>query len=199
MGARRIHTRIRVCITTAIAACSALSGAAIAHPGHADGALSGLLHPLVGLDHLLAMVAIGVWASQLGKTGRWLIPASFVAVMGLAAAAGMAGLTLPAIEMGIAGSLVLAGLLIALRVKVAPLAGALIVALFAVFHGFAHGAEIPAQAVPWQYFVGFLLATALLHGLGLALGPMLGRWKAALTTTGAALAVCGSWMLATYA
>lgn len=187
---------LRACIAICIAA---LSGAAHAHSGHAEGALAGLLHPLLGLDHLLAMIAIGLWASQLGERGRDLLPACFIGAMALAAGAAVAGIALPVVELGIAGSLLLAGLLVAFRVRVAPLAGALLAGLFALFHGYAHGAEMPALAQGWQYFAGFLATSFLLLQAGLRVGPLFGRWKAGLPAAGALVCASGGWMLASLA
>jgi len=167
-----------------------------AHPGHAEGGMAGLLHPLTGLDHLLAMVAVGIWAALLGKQARWLVPLSFLAVMSVTAVAGMAGLMIPAVEPGIAASVLLAGLLIGLRVRIGAAAGAVIVALFACFHGFAHGAELPADAQAWRYIAGFVFSTAVLHAAGVGLGVTMMKWKTALPATGALLFAGGGWMLA---
>ncbi|HEX2112889.1 MAG TPA: HupE/UreJ family protein [Alphaproteobacteria bacterium] len=146
------------------------SGMAFAHvPGAGEAGLAaGFAHPLLGLDHVLAMVAVGLWASQLGGRALWLVPASFVAVMALGAALGTAGV-LPAVELGIVGSLLVLGLLIASATRVRVAAGAALAAVFALFHGHAHGAEMTAGA-PALYAAGFIAATALLHGIGVAAG-----------------------------
>lgn len=173
------------------------SGAALAHPGHADGAMAGLAHPLLGLDHLLAMVAVGAWAAQLGGRAKWLVPASFVTLMAASAGLAMAGVALPMVEGGIATSVLLLGLLIALSVKVPPALGATVVGLFAVFHGYAHGSEMPAMSTAWLYGVGFVASTAMLHVLGVACAGSLrarGLW---LRAAGAAVAATGAWMIAT--
>ena len=133
-------TFIRWCIALMSVAFSSI---AQAHPGHGGGLLAGIAHPLFGLDHVLAMVAVGVWAFQLGGRARWLVPASFVALMAVACGAGIAGVALPLVEAGIATSVLVLGLLIAFAVRVTPAFGAGIVALFAIFHGHAHGAEMP--------------------------------------------------------
>lgn len=172
------------------------SGVANAHPGHGGGLAAGFLHPLLGLDHLLAMVAVGVWAFQLGGRARWLVPASFVALMAVAGGIGMAGISVPMVETGIATSLLVLGLLIAFSVRVKPVIGAAIVALFAVFHGFAHGAEMPLLGSAWQYGIGFVLSTAALHGLGLALGKGLHERTLWLRAAGVVVAVSGAWMMA---
>lgn len=185
-------------LTRAIAGATAFAtcNLAAAHPGHAHDAVAGLLHPLLGADHLLAMLAVGVWACQLGGRARWLLPASFVALMALAGAAGMAGIALPMVEGGIAASLLALGLLIAFSVRLPAGAGAGLAALFAICHGYAHGAEMPAAGAAWQYALGFLLSTAVLHGCGLLLGASLRRRAAWLRGAGLALAAGGAWMMA---
>jgi urease accessory protein len=174
----------------------AFAGAAQAHPGHADGAFAGLAHPFMGLDHLLAMVAVGIWAAQQGGRAKWLVPSCFVTVMALGGALGMAGMSLPMMESGIATSVLLLGLLIAFSVRLPAAAGAALVGLFAVFHGYAHGAEMPALASPWQYGVGFVIATALLHVLGLGVGAGMKNHGWSVRLAGAAVAACGAWMMA---
>jgi urease accessory protein len=179
---------------TAIAFC----GFADAHPagsGGGGGLAAGLVHPLLGLDHLLAMLAVGVWAFQLGGHARWLVPASFVALMAAAGAVAMAELALPMVEIGIAASLLMLGLLVAFSVRVTPALAAAIVALFAIFHGHAHGVEMPLLGSAWQYGVGFVAATAALHGLGLALGHGLRERALWLRAAGAMVAVSGAWMM----
>ncbi len=148
---------------------------ALAHTGvtatHGFGA--GFIHPLLGVDHLLAMVAIGLWAAQsAGRSRRalWTIPAAFVAAMAGGAALALAGIGLPLVEFGIAGSVVLLGALVATRFNPPVALGAALAALFAVFHGHAHGAEIAAGADVATYAAGFLVATIALHGVGIALG-----------------------------
>jgi urease accessory protein len=131
------------------------------------GLIAGLTHPLVGLDHLLAMIAVGIWAGQLGGRAVWLIPLTFVSVMAAAATLASFGLLLPLMEPAIACSVLVLGLLIAGSVRLPTSVGALLVSLFAVFHGYAHGLELPQAASPILYGAGFVLATALLHGLGI--------------------------------
>jgi urease accessory protein len=131
------------------------------------GLMAGLTHPFVGLDHLLAMIAVGIWAGQLGGRAVWLIPLTFVSVMAVAATLASFGLLLPLMEPAIACSVLVLGLLIAGSVRLPTSLGALLVGLFAVFHGYAHGLELPQAASPILYGAGFVLATALLHGLGI--------------------------------
>jgi urease accessory protein len=174
---------------------------AFAHPGHdaTPDFLHGFLHPLGGLDHILAMVAVGLFAVQLGGRALWLVPASFVAVMAGAGLAGMAGIEIPHVEAGIALSVLVLGAVIALRVNM-PVAAAMgLVGFFAVFHGHAHGAEMPETASGFAYGAGFVVATASLHGLGIALGLVIGRSALARRITqigGAAAALVGAALLA---
>jgi urease accessory protein len=131
------------------------------------GLMAGLTHPFVGLDHLLAMFAVGIWAGQLGGRAVWLIPLTFVSIMAAAATLASFGLLLPLMEPAIACSVMVLGLLIAGSVRLPTSVCALLVSLFAVFHGYAHGLELPQAASPILYGAGFVLATALLHGLGI--------------------------------
>ncbi len=151
--------------------------AAMAHTGVGDtsGFVHGFSHPVSGIDHILAMVAVGIFAYQLGGRALWLVPGTFVLVMALGGALGIAGIPVPFIEAGIALSVVILGAIIALGVK-APVAIAMaIVGVFAIFHGHAHGAEMPADTSGATYALGFMLGTALLHSAGLALGFLIGR------------------------
>jgi urease accessory protein len=165
----------------ALAAVLALAPWAAAHPGHdGDHGLTwdfsgGLAHPFSGTDHLLAMLAVGLWAAQLGGRARWLVPSAFVGVMTLGAALGHAGLAFSGLEQGIAASVLVLGLLIARSVKLPVTAGMMLVGIFALFHGLAHGTEMPATAGGLSYGAGFVVATALLHVTGLALGTLAAR------------------------
>lgn len=167
-----------------------------AHPGlHMHGFGDGLAHPLTGLDHLLAMIAVGFWAASLGGMARWLVPGAFVSVMILGALAGVAGLQLPNVEYAIAASVVALGLIVALDVKVPVAAAAALVGLFAAFHGFAHGAEAPAGESFVLFGAGFVLMTALLHGVGLGLGAL--HLSGVLRrAAGLAVAGAGVWLAA---
>ena len=169
---------------------------AYAHPGHGIGVMAGMAHPLLGLDHVLAMLAVGVWAAQLGRSAKWLVPASFVLLMAVAACIGMAGVDLPVVEGGIATSVLLLGLLIAFSVNVNPSVAAGIVGVFAVFHGHAHGTEMSLQGAPWQFGVGFVVTTAVLHGLGVALGGRLHKQALGLRATGTLVAASGAFLMA---
>ncbi len=168
---------MNVLIRSVAALLAFTPGVAFAHTGVGDasGAVHGFFHPVSGIDHILAMVAVGVFAYQLGGRALWLVPATFVSVMALGGALGMAGVEIPYIETGIAVSVVVLGAIIALGIK-APVAIAMaIVGVFAVFHGHAHGAEMPTDAPGLSYGLGFMTGTALLHGAGLALGFFIGR------------------------
>lgn len=159
----------RIALATALILGSI--GTALAHaPGAGEGGLAaGFAHPLLGLDHVMAMVAVGLWASQLGGRALWLVPASFVAVMAVGAALAQAT-PLPAVELGIIGSLVVLGALVAFSARLPVVAGALIVGIFALFHGHAHGAEMPEVDSAALFALGFVAATAVLHGIGVAAG-----------------------------
>lgn len=161
-----------------------------AHPGahHVTGFTSGLAHPMTGLDHLLAMVAVGLWAVQLGGRATWLVPSAFAGVMTLGAFAGMSGLVLPGVEQGIMLSVLVLGVLVAAAVRLPMVAGAALVSVFALFHGMAHGMEMPENAGGFSYVAGFLAATIALHLAGMALG-FAARQNAALRVSGAAIAV----------
>lgn len=156
------------------AACILAPGAALAHTGAGgtDGIVHGLMHPVTGLDHVLAMVAVGVLAAFLGGRALWLVPASFVALAAVGGALGARGAPVPFVEFGISASVILLGLAIALQAKLPLGWTAGLVGLFGLYHGYAHGAEMPADASGFAYGVGFLAATALLHiaGIGFGLG-----------------------------
>jgi urease accessory protein len=162
---------------TIAAALTLVPTAAFAHPGIGEmhGLTHGFAHPLGGLDHMLAMVTVGIFAWQLGGRALWLVPAAFVAAMALGGALAMTGVPVPMVETGIAASVIVLGATVALGIK-APVAIAMgLVGLFAIFHGHAHGAEMPLDAGAGTYAAGFMLATALLHMGGIALGAAIGR------------------------
>lgn len=170
------------------------AGAASAHTGHhaVAGFVSGLSHPLSGLDHLLAMVAIGLWAAQQGGRALWAVPAAFVGTMVLGGALALAGLALPHVETGIAASVLVLGLLVATRRQWGVAIGMAIAAAFALFHGYAHGLEMPQATSPALYALGFVLATAFLHGVGIAAGRF---GRIAIQAAGVAIAASGAAML----
>ena len=166
-----------------------------AHPGHAEttglalGLGQGLGHPIGGLDHLLAMLAVGLWASQLGGSARWLMPVLFVAFMLVGAGLGMNGFALPMVEQGIVASVVVLGLLLLWAKRLPLAAGATLVTAFAMLHGLAHGAEMPVSSNAMLYMAGFAVSTALLHLAGMGAGA----WRSGMLSRfiGAAIAVAG--------
>lgn len=190
--------------STAAAAFGLCAAApAFAHAGHEGslGFLSGLAHPLSGLDHLLAMVGIGIWAVQLGGRATWAIPSAFVALMLAGAGLGLAGVGLPLVEGGIAVSVLVIGLVIATAFRAPLAAGMCLAGTFALFHGHAHGNEIAAGAPALSTMLGFTLATALLQLAGIGIGHllMLGRSVIPQRIAGGLMAACGCALLANVA
>jgi urease accessory protein len=159
----------RLMITLAILAGSA--GLAQAHVGvdHAHGFVTGSMHPVMGLDHVLAMLAVGLFAVVLGGRALWAVPLSFVAAMMVGGALGASGVALPFVEVMIAASVIVLGAAVALQWKAPVGVAAALVAVFAVFHGHVHGAEMPVEASGVLFAAGFVLATAMLHGCGMVL------------------------------
>jgi urease accessory protein len=174
---------------------SAVPLAAGAHEGgvRAMGFFAGLLHPLGGLDHVLAMLALGAWAAFLGRAAMWRVPLAFVLAMALGGALGLAGVALPAVEAGIAVSVVLLGGLLLLAWRAPLLAGGLIGAIAGLVHGHAHGSALPVGDDALAHCAGFLLCTALLHATGVLLGASLreGAARPLLRSAGAAVAASG--------
>jgi len=172
--------------------------AALAHAGHGDhsGFVHGFLHPIGGLDHILAMVTVGILAYQIGGRALWLVPATFLAVMAAGGLLGVAGVSFYFVEPGIAASVVVLGVIVALALKPAVAVAMGLVALFAVFHGYAHGVEAPLDGSTAAYGAGFMLATALLHAAGVAFGMLVGRiserhGQVGYRLAGSAVAVAG--------
>jgi len=176
-----------------------IGGAAEAHMGTglAGGFVSGFKHPLTGLDHLLAMVSVGLWGAFLGRPLIYALPVIFPVMMVGGAVLGMLNVPMPPVEVGIALSVLVLGGCIAFSVKAPIWAASLIVATFAVFHGYAHGKELPSAADPIGYSVGFVLATGLLHVLGIGLGFLKDRPGGAIAIRGlgALIGVTGVWFL----
>ena len=166
--------------------------------GEAGGFLHGITHPTSGLDHVCAMLAVGLWAAQTGGRSIWAVPLTFVGVMALGGALPMLGIGLPFVERGILLSVLLLGVLIAASVRLPLWLGSGMVGLFALWHGHAHGAEMPALASGIDYALGFMLATALLHVIGIAFG--LGMQRRArehvIRAAGASIALCGIYLSA---
>ena len=164
--------------------------------GQTSGLWHGFEHPLGGLDHLCAMLAVGLWAAQMGGRSLWAVPLSFVSVMAIGGAVGMAGLSIPFVETGIVASVCILGVLIAAAVRLPLAASVPLVGFFAIFHGHAHGAEMPASTSGFAYAAGFILATALLHGAGILLGIAIQRFTQPVFVrfAGAALVVVGAYL-----
>jgi urease accessory protein len=170
------------------------SAGAQAHLIHGDvrGFGSGFAHPLFGLDHLLAMTAVGLWAAQLGGRARWLVPASFVGIMIVGAALAMSGLRMPFAEEGVLLSVLVLGILITVAARLPLAASMVIVGVFALFHGHLHGTEMPVNAAGLTYGAGFVLATATLHACGIGLARLSQFVKLPVVRwAGAAIAVVG--------
>jgi urease accessory protein len=147
-----------------------------AESGEAGGFLSGMSHPVSGLDHVVAMIAVGLWGAQLGMPAIWTLPVAFPMLMAAGGMLGLIGLPLPGVEIGIALSAVVLGALVLGRVRL-PLAAAVVICgFFAVFHGHAHGTELPAGQNALLYSLGFVIATGLLHAVGITIG-LIQRWE----------------------
>lgn len=172
---------------------------AVAHTGHgaADSFSAGLLHPVFGADHLLAMLAVGLWAALAVPRLAWVAPAGFLAGMLGGGIAGFAGVTVPGVELAIVASVVVFGLLALAAVRLPTLAGFAAAGLFGAAHGLAHGAEMPLGGSAAEYAIGFLLATAALHGLGVAAGLATHRFRGRrlAQAAGGAVALIGAYLL----
>lgn len=183
-----------------LVALGLLPDPALAHTstGVAAGFVSGFLHPLAGGDHLLAMVGVGIWGSQLGSPAIWVLPVTFPLVMSLGGVLGVRGVPLPGVEIGVAISALLLGVMILLPARPPLALAAALVGVFAIFHGYAHGVEIPKAASPLAYGLGFVLATGTLHLCGIALGLLRERrWGGrALRVMGSGIAAGGVYYLA---
>jgi urease accessory protein len=172
---------------------------AFAHPGHGEGGslLAGFIHPFSGIDHLLAMTAVGLFAANLGGRALWAVPATFVAMMALGGVFGAAGVSLPFAETAIALSVLVFGFVIFSGMTPPVLAAMALVGIFAIFHGHAHGTEMPVGGSGVVYGIGFMVATTLLHGFGITLGLAI-RWfddvprRRAMQACGVAIALIGA-------
>ena len=157
------------------------------------GFISGFTHPILGLDHVVAMVAVGLWGAFLGKPAIWILPVVFPLVMAFGGALGVAGIDIPFIEAGIAFSGIVIGLAVAFAIRPPIWIAAVIVGTFAIFHGHAHGTELPNSANPLIYSIGFVTGTGLLHLAGIVIGELT-RWswgKVAVRVAGAGIALIG--------
>jgi urease accessory protein len=177
-------------------AFSLMAAPAEAHirQAEASGFLSGLAHPVSGLDHIIAMIAVGLWGAQLGAPAIWLLPVTFPMVMAFGGFLGLIGIPLPGVEIGIALSGVLLGAVVLLEYKAPLWFAAVLVGIFGLFHGHAHGAELPAGENGLLYSLGFVLATGALHAAGIAIGTV-HRWhwgRLALRLAGAGISLGGA-------
>ena len=169
--------------------------AAFAHPqkGEAVGFVTGFRHPISGLDHVLAMVAVGLWGAQLGAPAIWLLPVAFPMVMAMGGMLGLMGVPLPGIEYGIAASAILLGVAVMIELRPPLAMAAILVGVFAIFHGHAHGTELPPGQSAILYSMGFVIATGCLHALGIGIGTVY-RWgwgQKCLRVAGALVALGG--------
>ena len=173
--------------------------AAFAHPqqGEAVGFLTGFRHPISGLDHVLAMVAVGLWGAQLGSPAIWLLPVAFPMVMAMGGMLGLMGVPLPGIEYGIAFSAILLGAAVMFEIRPPLAVAAALVGFFAIFHGHAHGTELPPGQSALLYSMGFVIATGCLHAVGISIGAV-HRWgwgKRLVRFAGAIVAVGGMFFM----
>ncbi|MBR7888742.1 HupE/UreJ family protein [Marinomonas sp. A79] len=173
----------------------ALPTLVMAHPGHehASSFMTGLMHPMGGLDHLLAMLAVGLWAASIGGKAMWMLPLAFISAMLLGGGLAIAGIQMPFVEQGILLSVILVGVLLVASARFSIATCASIAGLFALFHGTAHGVEMPLNANGVEYALGFIAATFALHITGMALGTLVTRLQAPLMTrlAGSVIAIAG--------
>lgn len=185
----------RAAIVPAAAFFLLAAGEAAAHTGESvsGGLISGFTHPILGWDHVVAMVAVGLWGAFLGKPAIWILPVVFPLVMAVGGAAGVAGIPIPAVETGIALSGVVLGLLVAFAVRAPLWVAAVLVGVFAIFHGHAHGTELPEAANPFAYSIGFVVGTGVLHLAGILLGfaTAIPRGLLVVRTAGIVIAAIG--------
>lgn len=185
-----------VCLVAALLLCAA-PASAHEQVGVAGGLSSGFLHPLTGPDHLIAMVAVGIWGAQLGAPALWVLPITFPIVMAIGGLMGILHVPLPYTEVAIALSALVLGVVVALKWRTPFIFAAAIVGAFAIFHGYAHGTELPNAANPFAYALGFVVATGCLHLVGITLGLLL-RWPMGdrvLRALGSVIALLGGYFL----
>lgn len=159
----------------------------------ADGFRNGFIHPFSGPDHLLAMLAVGLWGAQLGSPAVWLLPVTFPMIMAFGGTIGLMGISLPLVELGVAASAIALGACVLLEARPPLWAAAVLVGFFGIFHGNAHGTELPPGASGLMYSIGFVIATGSIHMAGVAIG-LVHRWKSgrvALRLAGAAVGLAG--------
>lgn len=197
MSAARVRVWVALLLATEFLLLSARGAAAHITQGMAGGFGQGFEHPLTGPDHFLAMFAVGIWGAQMGGRAVWALPVTFPLIMAAGGLIGMAGLPLPHVELGIALSILALGTAIALRWHPIEAVALVLIGVFAICHGYAHGVELPTAADPADFAAGFVLATGFIHllgiGVGLALGKPFGGRLA--QTLGAAIALGGVYYL----
>lgn len=185
----------RALIAIAIATAATVPAFAHLDPSEHGSFAAGFSHPLFGLDHILAMVAVGLWAAMQGGRAVWIVPAAFVGTMALGFAAAIAGVPLPFVEPVILASVIFIGIAVALALPIPTSAVAAMVGFFAFFHGHAHGGEL-GDAGAWEFAIGFILATGVLHAVGIGAGLAIARFggKVLSRVAGAATALGGLWL-----
>ncbi len=166
-----------------------------AHPikGGAIGFLTGFYHPISGLDHVVAMIAVGLWGAQLGAPAIWVLPVAFPMVMAFGGMLGLLGMPLPGSEIGIAASAIMLGAAVLLEARLPLAVAAMVVSFFAIFHGYAHGSELPPGQNALLYSIGFVMATGCLHAVGISIG-LIHKWpwgQRVLRVAGACVALLG--------
>ncbi len=187
----------RYCLAAAWLAAWVVPAFAHVEAGQSSGFLTGLLHPISGLDHVLAMVAVGLWGAQLGAPAIWLLPVAFPLAMAIGGFLGLLGIPLPGVEVGIAASAILLGAAVMMERRFPLYAAAALVGFFAIFHGHAHGTELPPGESGLLYSLGFVVATGCLHAIGIAIGAI-HRWPAgriALRIAGGGVGLAGIFFL----
>jgi urease accessory protein len=193
MSAVRLSPAARLTVVVVLLLASAEP--ALAHPqaGEASGFLTGFRHPISGLDHVLAMVAVGLWGAQLGAPAIWVLPVAFPMVMAMGGMLGLMGVPLPGIEYGIAASALLLGIAVMFEMRPPLAVAAVLVGVFAIFHGHAHGTELPPGESGLLYSMGFVIATGCLHAVGIGIGTVHGwPWgRALLRAAGGGVALGG--------
>jgi urease accessory protein len=196
-GRERALSRRSMLIVPCVAVAASLPVLAHDDQGQAIGFVAGLAHPISGLDHVLAMVAVGVWGAQLGMPALWILPVIFPMVMALGGMLALLGVAIPGVEIGIAASALLLGAMVLLEARPPLSVAAAMVGVLAIFHGHAHGTELPAGASGLLYSIGFVVATGCLHGAGIAIGTLhrFARGRLALRAAGALVAIGGLYFL----
>jgi len=190
------HFRITVLAICILALCPSY-GLAHVRGGEAVSFLSGVRHPVSGADHVLAMIAVGLWGAQLGAPAIWLLPVTFPLVMAFGGLLGLMGVRLPGVEVGVAASAIALGFAVFREARPQLWVAAVAVGFFAIFHGYAHGAELPPGANGLLYSMGFVIATGCLHATGIAIG-LIHKWPAgrvALRASGACVSMAGVYFL----